>query len=128
VNSNAWTLASTTNGYTNWTQTVTLLAGTNILKAYAQDLGGNFSLTNLLSVVSSNTFKLQLVLTNGPLTASGLNLNLQISPGLNGHVQVSTNLLNWTTLTNFVGTNTSLTVHDASATNAVGRFYRAVIP
>jgi hypothetical protein len=128
VNSNVWTLASTTNGYSNWTQTVTLLAGTNTLKAYAQNLGGNFSLTNTLSVVSSNTFKLQLVLINATLTASGLNLGLQLSPGLNGHIQVSTNLLNWTMLTNFVGTNTSLTVHDPSATNASSRFYRAVIP
>jgi hypothetical protein len=53
---------------------------------------------------------------------------LQISPGLNGHIQISTNLLDWTTLTNFVGTNTTLNFRDATATNFNQRFYRAVIP
>ena len=62
LNSNAWNLVTTTtNSYTNWTQTVTLMVGTNTLKAYAVDLGGNFSTTNSLSIVSSNTFKLQSV-------------------------------------------------------------------
>jgi hypothetical protein len=79
-------------------------------------------------VVSSNTFKLQLVLTNAMLTASSLKFGLQLSPGLNGHVPVSSNLLNWTTLTNFVGTNTSLTVHEPSATKASVRFHRTESP
>jgi len=57
-----------------------------------------------------------------------LNLNLQLSPGLNGHILVSSNLLNWDAFTNFVGTNTSLTIHDPAATNATYRFYRAVTP
>ncbi len=126
VNTNAWNLATTGNGFTNWSQTVTLAAGTNTLKACAQNLGGLFSATNTVSVVSSNAFKL--VLNPKPLGAGGWNLNLQLSPGLNGHILVSTNLLNWAALTNFVGTNTSLTLHDPAATNAIRRFYRAVIP
>jgi len=47
---------------------------------------------------------------------------------LNGHIQVSTNLTGWTTLTNFVGTNSTITFRDPAATNSPHRFYRAVIP
>ena len=93
------------------------------------DLGGNFSDTNSLNVVSSNTFKLQLDFAMAqPLQTNGLNFVLQISSNLNGHIQVSTNLLDWLTLTNFVGTNTTLNFRDATATNFNQRFYRAVIP
>jgi hypothetical protein len=54
--------------------------------------------------------------------------NLQLSKGLNGHIQVSTNLTSWTTLTNFVGTNSTISFRDPAATNSPRRFYRAVIP
>jgi hypothetical protein len=130
LNSDPWNLVNTTtNNYTNWTQTVTLVAGTNTLKAYAVDLGGNYSTTNSLSVVSSNTFMLQLAFTNAlPLKTNGLVFNLQLSKGLNGHIQVSTNLTSWTTLTNFVGTNSTISFRDPAATNSPRRFYRAVIP
>jgi hypothetical protein len=129
LNSNVWNLVTTTNNYTNWTKTVTLLAGTNTIKAYAQDLGGNFSTTATLSIISSNTFKLQLTFDNQqPLKANGLTFNLELSTGLNGHVQVSSNLIDWATLTNFTGTNATLNFRDAGATNFDRRFYRAVIP
>jgi hypothetical protein len=129
LNSNTWNLVTTTNSYTNWTQTVMLLVGTNTLKAYALDLGGNFSTTNTLSLVSSNTFKLQLVITNAlSLKTNGLVFSLQLSTGLNGNIQVSTNLTSWVTLMNFVGTNTTLNFLDTSATNFSRRFYRAVTP
>ena len=129
LNSGAWNLVTTTNSYTNWTQTVTLLTGTNTLKAYALDLGGNFSTTNTLSVVSSNAFKLQLAFTNAlPMKTNGLVFSLQLSTGLNGHIQVSTNLTSWVTLTNFVGTNSTITFRDPAATNSSRRFYRAVVP
>jgi hypothetical protein len=130
LNSNAWNLVTgTTNNYTNWMQMVTLLSGTNTLKAYAVDLGGNFSTTNTLNVVSSNTFKLLLAFTNTlPMKTNGLVFNLQLSTGLNGHIQVSTNLTSWATLTNFVGTNSTMTFRDPAATNSARRFYRAIIP
>jgi hypothetical protein len=130
LNSNAWNLVTTTtNNYTNWTQTVTLLAGTNTVNAYALNLGGNFSITNSVKFVSSNTFALQLVFTNSqPIKTNGLVFNLLLSTGLNGHIQVSTNLTSWATLTNFVGTNATITFRDPAATNSNHRFYRAVIP
>jgi len=99
------------------------------LKAYALDLGGNYSATNTLSVLSSNTFKLQLAFLDPmPMKTNGLAYNLQLSAGLNGYIQVSTNLSSWVTLTNFSGTNSILTFRDAAATNFTHRFYRAVIP
>jgi hypothetical protein len=129
LNNGAWNATSTTNVWTNWTATVKLSSGTNILKAYALDPGGNFSTTNSVSFVSSNAFKLQLAFTNAvPLKTNGLVFSLGLSIGLNGHIQVSTNLTSWTTLTNFAGTNSTITFRDPAATNSNHRFYRAVIP
>jgi len=127
--SGPWSLATTANGFTNWTATLTLAAGTNQVRAYAVDLGGNYSTTSSVSVLSSNTFKLQLNFTmNHPVTSTGLNFTLLISSNLYGHIQVSTNLTSWATLTNFIGTNTTLNFRDPAATNSKSRFYRAVIP
>jgi hypothetical protein len=129
LTSGTWTLVTTTNNYTNWTTTITLAAGTNTVKAYAVDLGGNYSTTGSVSVISSNTFQLQLrFAVPQPLTSTGLNFGLQLSPGLNGRIQTSTNLADWTTLTNFVGTNSTLNFRDPAATNLNRRFYRAVVP
>ncbi len=124
-----WNQPATTNGWTNWTTTVELQNATNTIKAYALNLGGNFSTTNNVSFVSSNAFKLLLAFTVAqPLATNGLNFALQLSPGLNGHVQVSTDLVDWVALTNFVGTNATLNFRDAAATNFNNRFYRAVSP
>ena len=124
-----WSMAATTNSYTNWSTTLTLAAGTNTIKAYAVNPGGIVSATNSVSFVSSNAFKLILAFTAAqPLTTDGLNFTLQMSPGLNGRVQVSTNLTSWQLLTNFTGTNATLYFLDAAATNYNNRFYRAVIP
>jgi hypothetical protein len=130
LNGGVWSMGTTTNSFTNWTSpTLTLIAGTNSVKAYALDLAGNVSITNSVSFVSSNAFKLQMSFALAqPLTTIGLNFSLQISPGLNGHIQVSTNLATWATLTNFVGTNTTLNFRDPAATNSSHRFYRSVIP
>ena len=129
LNGGAWIPANTANNFTNWTAALTLIAGTNTIKSFAQDWGGNFSTTNSLSVISSNTFMLQLVFTNAmPLETNGLAFSLQLSKGLDGHIQVSSNLTNWATLTNFVGTNTTLNFRDPAATNSSQRFYRATIP
>ena len=129
LNGGEWTLPNTTNGWTNWEVTLPLLSGTNTLKSFAMDLGGNLSLTKSVSFVSSNDFKLQLVFTVAqPLASNGLNFAVERSPGINGHVEISTNLLDWLTLTNFAGTNLTINFRDAEATNFNQRFYRAVTP
>jgi hypothetical protein len=129
LNNGAWNASATTNGWTNWTTTVELITGTNTVKAYAMNKGGNISTNISVSMESSNTFTLQLAFTNAmPLKTNGLVFSLQLSAGLNGHIQVSTNLTSWATLTNFVGTNTTIYFRDPAATNSSRRFYRAVIP
>lgn len=129
LNNGAWGKADTTNGWTNWTTTQELVAGTNTIKSVAMDVGGNYSTTISLNVVSTNTFKLKLGFDLAqPLVSNGLSFILQTSLGLNGHIQVSTNLINWVTLTNFVGTNSTLNFHDKAVTNYNRRYYRAVIP
>ncbi len=130
LNSNAWNQVSTANSFSNWnTPLLTLISGTNTLKAFALNLGGIYSLTNNVSFVASNTFALQLVFTNAqPMKTNGLVFSLQLSSGLNGRIQFSTNMADWTPLTNFIGTNSTITFRDPGATNSSQRFYRAVIP
>jgi cyclophilin family peptidyl-prolyl cis-trans isomerase len=129
LNNGAWTAPATANSWSNWTARVELQAGANSLKAYAVDLGGNFSATNSVSIISSNTFKLQLAFTNAvPLRTNGLAFSLQLSTGLNGYILYSTDLVGWNILTNFVGTNVTLNFRDPAATNSSQRFYRAVVP
>ena len=129
LNGGTWNQPYSGNGWTNWTAKAELTAGTNIIKAYAQDLMGNLSTTSSVSFISSNTFMLQLAFASPqPVASNGFSYALQVSLGLNGHIQVSTNLQNWTVLTNFVGTNNTLHFRDAAATNLNLRFYRAVIP
>jgi hypothetical protein len=128
-NTNAWTIAPTSNHWTNWNTTLTLTAGTNTLSAYAMDPAGNYSATSSVSFFSSNTFKLFLAFdTNRPIATNGLNFSLLVSTNLRGHIQYSTNLLTWVNLTNFNGTNATLKFRDTGATGKVRRFYRAVIP
>jgi len=127
LNGGAWKPATTTNGWTNWSVTLPLLSGTNTVKAYAVDLGGNTSATNTVSVTSSNTFKMQLSFASAePMSSNGLSLKLDSSAGINSTIQVSSNLVNWTVLTNFVGTNGALSFRDSAATGFNRRFYRAV--
>ena len=126
LNTNDWGLAATTNVWTNWTATVGLIQGTNVVRAYAIDRSANPSLTNSVTFTTTNAFQLQL--RAGTLTTTGFGLQLDASPGLPGWLLVSTNLANWTKLTNFVGTNVPLHFLDPTATNAQRRLYRAVTP
>jgi len=106
-----------------------LTAGTNVIKAYAVDLGGNASTTNTVSVVSSNTFNLRLGFGSAqPMASNGLQLSLSVSLGISGRLEVSTNLEDWTMLTSFISTNATMQFRDSAATNLNRRFYRAVVP
>jgi hypothetical protein len=72
---------------------------------------------------------MQLNLNADPFSkTNGFGLNLQAPLGFNYTIQVSTDLLNWQSLTNFVSTNSLLYFSDPAATNYNRRFYRAVMP
>lgn len=129
LNNGAWIVGLTTNNFTNWTSPLLpLMAGTNTVKAYALDTAGAFSTTNIVTFTSSSTFMLQLTSNTQLSKTNGVILNLQLSTNLNGRILVSTNLINWTPLTNFFGTNSTISFRDPAATNYHRRFYRAVIP
>src|SRR5204863_717211 len=129
LNGAAWTSPSSTNGWTNWTATMGLIKGTNVVRAYSVDSSGNRSTTNHISFVSSNAFKMRLgVSSSRPLPNGGLGLILDVSAGLNGRIEVSTNLVNWTSLVNFVSTNSPMYFRDPAFTNYDRRFYRVVVP
>jgi uncharacterized repeat protein (TIGR02543 family) len=51
LNGGSWTPATSANGYTNWTATLTLTPGTNTVKAYASDGSGNNSTNQTVSFV-----------------------------------------------------------------------------
>ncbi len=129
LNKGPWTAPVTTNAWTNWNVTLKMVAGSNTVSAYALNLGGIYSLTNTVSVFSSNTFKLLLNMANSnPTLANGFTFSLLPSTNLYGHIEYSTNLSAWNFLTNFAGTNSTLNFRDPAATNTGGRYYRAVIP
>ncbi len=141
IGTNTWWLATTTNHFKNWSApNLSLTAGTNLINAYALNLGGNDSVTNTVSVVVTNvvatkgaaaqkvvspTPSARLVMTPRP-TVGGRAFSLQITGVAGGSIEVSTNLTSWETLTNFTGTNTTINVCDPAATNFSSRFYRAV--
>ena len=63
-----------------------------------------------------------------PLGTNGLDLVLFSQPGLEYRIDASSDLLNWTALTNLVSTNAVMHFMDSAATNYDRRFYRAVMP
>ncbi len=83
----------------------------------------------VLSQVTAIPTLPKLVLGAPPvLGPGGFGFSLQNIAGLNGVIQISTNLKGWTTLTNFTGTEATLNFRDAGATNSSRRFYRALVP
>lgn len=59
---------------------------------------------------------------------NGLDLVLQATAGLEYRIDVSSDLINWTAITNFISTNATTCVCDPTANNCTRRFYRAVAP
>jgi hypothetical protein len=58
----------------------------------------------------------------------GFAFTLQLPGNLNGHLEYSTNLVDWVKWTDFAGTNNAIRFRDPATTNSPRRFYRAVIP
>ena len=54
--------------------------------------------------------------------------NVIADPGENGRVEASTDLVTWTTLTNFASATGTNQFTDVAAPNFERRFYRAVTP
>jgi len=128
LNGGDWLPASTTNNWTTWYQTISPANGTNVVKAYAQDMGGNYSPTNSVSFTATNSVKLQMALSATSVTSSnGVTFSLQLTSNATGRIQFTTNFVDWTTLTSFNSTN-SVNFNDPGATNSPFRFYRAVVP
>jgi hypothetical protein len=63
-----------------------------------------------------------------PLSSNGMYLMLKGAVGPTYMVQASTNLLNWSSITNFSLSNSPFYFTDPSATNYKWRYYRAVTP
>ena len=129
LNASGWVAATSGDNWADWAGQVTLPNGTSTIAAYAVDTSGAVSLTNSISVTASNqaVFKLSFAVAK-PLAAGGLSFSLLVASNVTGHILVSTNLLTWSTLTNFTGTNAPLNFIDTTATNFNRRFYRAVTP
>jgi hypothetical protein len=64
LNSNAWTLAQTTNHWSNWTASLALIAKSNTLQAYSADSASNLSKTASVSFTYIRTAPIGLS-TNG---------------------------------------------------------------
>lgn len=70
---------------------------------------------------------LQFGLPSRTQNGSGCTFTLDATPGASGRIEYSTNLVDWSVLTNFVGTNGPITICDPRATDTQ-RYYRAVVP
>ena len=90
----------------------------------SNSIGASATILSCINVI--DTLPSLSVISNTVAT-NGFGLRLQTA-GLNGYVQVSTNLTSWITLTNFTATNTSILFRDIAATNSPQRFYRALVP
>ena len=129
LNSNDWAIASSTNGWTNWTAEVTLTSRTNLVRAYAQDNAGNKSLTNSVSFVyifgASNapllTQSIHLTLS---LERNQANLRLVGDSGTRYVIQSSPDLLEWSDLVTVIpAAGVAQTNQPASSRRM---FYRAI--
>jgi sugar lactone lactonase YvrE len=105
LNSGTWTKAT---GTTNWTGSVTLVPGTNLLEAYSKDISANPSRTNSIKFVYVLSDKLTLLTTGrGTLSPNYSNSFLQISNGYSITAAPAAGYLfsNWTSGSGLVLTN-----------------------
>ncbi len=96
IDGQGWNLASTTNGWTNWTANVVLNPGTNVIQAYAVDNSGNDS--------AATSVKIDYAVAQdwAPDSVSGMTAQLTPIPGAVLSISFGTNSFSLT------GTDTNL--------------------
>ncbi len=109
LNTNGWTAnAISINQWTNWNTNVTLIPGTNTIKAYAQDAAGNISVTNSVTFIYVLSAPLT-VATNGHGTLKPNYNNTLLAIGTSYSMTATASsgyvFSNWTTMTGAVVTN-----------------------
>jgi hypothetical protein len=65
---------------------------------------------------------------SGQLQAGEFRLTPRNRGGLQNRIEVSSDLLNWSTLTNYTSTDLTVQILDKDAASANRKFYRAVAP
>ncbi|MEW6304051.1 MAG: immunoglobulin domain-containing protein [Verrucomicrobiota bacterium] len=85
--------------------------------------GGPATLTVASSILTTTTTP-----TAEEIRTSGFPVSLLLEVGRSYRVQVSTNLVRWTDLTNFTSSGAAFEFVDSSATNRTRSFYRVVSP
>jgi hypothetical protein len=92
LNSGAWVQAASSNQWTNWTASASLIPGTNTVAAYAVDAFGHYSPTNSVRFIYVPSATLQVRTNgygsinpreNGALLAIGTNYTLTATPAAN---------------------------------------------
>lgn len=129
VNDGNWTPAATTNNWMNWSASLSLSPGANVLRAYAVDLAGNHSATGEVSVTSTQapTFRI------GISTRSGAGIQVtdiavEGAVGAQGQLEASTDLVKWSTLRTFAMTNSIIHFSDSVFNPPGHQFFRAIGP
>jgi hypothetical protein len=106
LNSNGWDTAQSTNGGTNWTAGLTLLAGSNVFRVYAVDGAGNRSVTNVANYTYVLSDRLRVRATGqGGLSPNYSNAVLEIgkSYSMTATAGAGFAFTNWVVSTNWVG-------------------------
>jgi hypothetical protein len=104
----------------------------NIVSDVDHDAGGNTrhsgsSVASIASGIPQKIFQLRLVPErSGRRLPGGMTLTLQPPANLMGRIEVSTNLVNWLSWTNFESDGSVLTYLDSDAAKLPCRYYRAV--
>ena len=124
INANGWTAVT---GTTNWTASVTLIPGTNIVGAYSMDAGGNLSPTNSVTFVYVPAVPF---IQTANQAGNGFMLAWSAIPGRSYQVQYKTDLgqANWSNLGgSMTATGYTATASDGTASSASQKFYRIVL-
>ncbi len=113
-------LAST--NLSNWVPILTFTCTnfpTVVMDPAASNYAGRFYLIGPLTTVPQPRLGFG---SGQPLSSNGLDLTLEGFAGVSYQIEGSTNLLDWVTVTNFIGTNSITPFRDASATNQPWKF------